>query len=364
MASVNELKRHELSAIMGDMSEGEYDHLVDSVSRNGFINRTIVVYEGKVLDGWHRYRAALDLDLEIGRGARYDLEITEANGVGSAMKYVIDANVHRRHLTPSQKAIIGARMVRYDRGRPTQAEEADRNLWTTEEIANSLGVSERSISSARTVIQSGIPEFVEAVSAGAVTVSDAATAIVIGGHASTPEEQREALALVERGAFRTLAAAIEPIKKRSGRSEIAAPSMTGGHIPDESAPTEDSPTETTAEGHTDSGEAGPFDDDADDDDGELVLAPTPPEPPEPAPAQDREGELEAELERLREEYRTSEYADVELLTRQRDEAREEIVRLKSARQASLRIMRALRQAAEDNNLPRIRQLLGLEAQPS
>ena len=57
------LKRHELSSVFGDMPETDFENLVKSVEQDGFMDSLIRMHDGKVLDGWHRYQAALSLNL-------------------------------------------------------------------------------------------------------------------------------------------------------------------------------------------------------------------------------------------------------------------------------------------------------------
>ena len=57
------LKRHELSAVFGDMPETDFQSLLESVQADGFIDPIIRIHEGHILDGWHRYRAAQELNL-------------------------------------------------------------------------------------------------------------------------------------------------------------------------------------------------------------------------------------------------------------------------------------------------------------
>lgn len=52
------LDRHELSAFFRDMPDEDYQSLLESVSKYGFVDNVIRLYEGQILDGWHRYRAA------------------------------------------------------------------------------------------------------------------------------------------------------------------------------------------------------------------------------------------------------------------------------------------------------------------
>ena len=54
--------------------------------------------DGRILDGRNRYMVCRDLDVEP-RFTRWD-------GRGSAVAFVVSLNIHRRHLTASQRAAI------------------------------------------------------------------------------------------------------------------------------------------------------------------------------------------------------------------------------------------------------------------
>src|SRR5947208_1607289 len=42
----------------------QFDALVADFRQNGYKGQPILLYEGKVLDGWHRYRACLEAGVE------------------------------------------------------------------------------------------------------------------------------------------------------------------------------------------------------------------------------------------------------------------------------------------------------------
>ena len=88
--------RHELSAIFGDMPNTDYASLLKSVQDNGFTHPKIITYEDKILDGWHRFRVAQHL------GKESDLVFEELSDVSPA-EFVLAENLHRRHLTASQR---------------------------------------------------------------------------------------------------------------------------------------------------------------------------------------------------------------------------------------------------------------------
>ena len=96
------LKRHELSSVFGDMPETDFENLVKSVEQDGFMDPLIRVLDGKILDGWHRYQAALSLNLV--RKLMFMNWDDEKDG--GAIAFVAARNLERRHLTPSQRGQI------------------------------------------------------------------------------------------------------------------------------------------------------------------------------------------------------------------------------------------------------------------
>ena len=96
------LQRHELSSVFGDMPETDFENLVKSVEQDGFMDSLIRVLDGKVLDGWHRYQAALSLNLV--RKLMFMPWDDEKDG--GAIAFVSARNLERRHLTASQRGQI------------------------------------------------------------------------------------------------------------------------------------------------------------------------------------------------------------------------------------------------------------------
>lgn len=116
---VSLLERHPLSKLCGDMPTLEFDELGADIKKHGVLT-PIVMYEGKVLDGWHRYQAALRHDrrcLQAGRGFKSDKE---------AQDFVLSANLHRRHLNPGARAslVVSVREWKPE-GRPKETPSFD-----------------------------------------------------------------------------------------------------------------------------------------------------------------------------------------------------------------------------------------------
>ena len=147
--------RHELSAIFGDMPNTEYASLLKSVQDNGFTHPKIITYEDKILDGWHRYRVAEHL------GKESDLIFEELSGVDPA-EFVLAENLHRRHLTASQRGqMVNEAHAWLEKGDVASQKDGSSNdepLKTREELAKIANVSTATIDRAREVSRSGRSE--------------------------------------------------------------------------------------------------------------------------------------------------------------------------------------------------------------
>ena len=63
--------QHPLSASWSAMDEEAFKALIDDIDANG-VRNPIVLYEGKILDGWHRYRACAELNVKKPPMIEYD----------------------------------------------------------------------------------------------------------------------------------------------------------------------------------------------------------------------------------------------------------------------------------------------------
>lgn len=115
-----EHKQHPLAiALMpGGMDDPEFDAFCEDVEQRGILFPA-TLYEGMVLDGWHRYRAAQ----RTGSPLKF-IEYTGKDPAG----YIAAVNVLRRKLSSLQRALVGARLHR------------DHNL-TQREVCKKLGIS-------------------------------------------------------------------------------------------------------------------------------------------------------------------------------------------------------------------------------
>jgi N6-adenosine-specific RNA methylase IME4 len=143
--------------------EGEaLDALAADIRANGLIT-PITLLGGKILDGRNRMRACCAAGVE----PRF-----EAFQGEDPVAFVISANIERRHLDESQRAMCAARLAAMRQGARTDI--AQICAMSQPEAADRLHVSRRLVQSAHEVLQRAEPELVRAVDQGAIAVSFAA----------------------------------------------------------------------------------------------------------------------------------------------------------------------------------------------
>jgi N6-adenosine-specific RNA methylase IME4 len=146
--------------------EGEaFDALVVDIKANGLIS-PITLLGGKILDGRNRMRACGAAGVE----PRF-VEFVGADPIA----FIISANIERRHLDESQRAMCAARLATLKPGSNQHMRVAAQICAPSQgEAAARLLVSRRLVQSAREVLDSGEHELVHAVDRGTIAVSLAA----------------------------------------------------------------------------------------------------------------------------------------------------------------------------------------------
>jgi hypothetical protein len=114
---------------------------------------------------------------------------TYAGSDEDLIDFVVSHNLHRRHLTDSQRSMVGGRIATLKQGRPSQPNEiigekkvssdtlTSKPVHTSPTVADAASitnVSPMGVKRARKVITQGIPELAKAVDAGEVSVAAAA----------------------------------------------------------------------------------------------------------------------------------------------------------------------------------------------
>lgn len=156
----------------------DFAKLVADVKANDLRDK-IVVWDGKVLDGRNRYRAALAAGLiEEDDGpdrAKYFVRFVPSVD-GDPISFVLSKNLQRRHLDESQRAMVAAKLATMRQGERTDLQpEPSANLPKVDQptAARALSISERALRSARAVHDRGAPELIRAVERGRLAVSAA-----------------------------------------------------------------------------------------------------------------------------------------------------------------------------------------------
>lgn len=188
-------KQHPLSAAFPAMAEDDFALLVADIDANGQRD-PVVLFEGDVIDGWHRTRACDQLAMPV--------RTIELPAGVDPVAFVLSRNLHRRHLTASQRAIAVAACAKWlpVGGRVESAtaapapdsatvalspvpEPAGKSL---KELADDAGVSRRTMAHAAKVVKEAAPEVAQAVKDGTLPVAQAA------GIAALPKDEQPAAA--------------------------------------------------------------------------------------------------------------------------------------------------------------------------
>jgi len=98
------MENHPAASLFPLMVDDEYRALMDDIRLNGQ-REPIIVAEGKVLDGRNRLRACEEL------GIAPLTRQWQPTRDGLAIDYVVSMNLHRRHLTASQRAAVAYNLL-------------------------------------------------------------------------------------------------------------------------------------------------------------------------------------------------------------------------------------------------------------
>lgn len=199
----------------------EFAALVDDIREHGQRESIVFTPDGQLLDGRNRLRACV----AVGITPTSRVETTDP------WAFVVSANVHRRHLSESQRAMIAARIAHQRPGgaRGPMIEnnasiEAVVPPMSQAQAAGLLNVSRSSVQRAREVLARGSADLQAAIEAGQVTVGLSERILDLPG-----DGQARALAALHSGlTAHQVAKALQlpPIRvnRNPPRSTPAAPS--------------------------------------------------------------------------------------------------------------------------------------------
>lgn len=174
----------------------EFADLVEDIRSNGLME-PIVMHEGKILDGRNRYRAC--------EASGVKPRFIQFDGSVSPISFIVSLNLHRRHLSESQRGMAADKLANLHKGRPLKNTQIDvfpegDNQYPNKEdaqicapisqkqAADLLNVGQRTVQKARTVRSQGIPELETTVQSGKVALNAAEKLAKL-----PPDEQKAAL---------------------------------------------------------------------------------------------------------------------------------------------------------------------------
>ena len=198
---------HPFADVFPLLDDDDLGTLTEDIRENGQ-REPVILYDGKILDGRNRYRACV----ELGIPAIFDH--SKASNDEEALRESVSRNLRRRHLTASQRAMIGADLlpmfeamakqrqiqsgVDHGAGQKVGANWPqpfdDRAPRARDDAADASESSPRQVQRAKHVKADGVPELVSAVRAGDIAVRRAEEVSKLD-----EDTQREVVARVKEG---------------------------------------------------------------------------------------------------------------------------------------------------------------------
>ena len=187
-------QQHPLSAAFPAMSTEDFQGLKDSIENIG-VQNPITIFEGMVVDGWNRYKAANELGM--------DCPSKELDAWIDPVAFVRAQNKDRRHLPLSAWALIEVSLREWKPShRPDKGELSSPLQASNQEMADAVGVTKRTIQQAKAVQSNATPEVIAAVKSGEIGLPKAAAI------AKLPKEEQAAA--IHKPAPKPAPAVVEP----------------------------------------------------------------------------------------------------------------------------------------------------------
>lgn len=175
----NELKIHPAAELFPPMTEAEFLGLKEDIREHGQ-REDIVVWQGQLIDGRHRLRACRELGIEP--------QVAELMDETDPWQYVVSHNLHRRHLTTAQRAMVADKLASRKQGEKKPDSGIPLSQPTQAEAAKLVNVSVDSVKQARKIRKTAKPETVAAVERGEITLN--AAVATVKPEVSQPEKAK------------------------------------------------------------------------------------------------------------------------------------------------------------------------------
>jgi ParB-like chromosome segregation protein Spo0J len=187
-ASRRKYEFHPLAELFPPLGDADLRELAEDIRAHG-LREGIDLYDDRIIDGRNRYLACKLAKIV----PRYkELRVSSDD---EALAHVISKNLKRRHLDESQRAMVAAKIATMRQGSRTDL--ASNEARSQADAADLLNVSRSAVQRATTVKREGVPEVVEAVEKGDLSVSAAA---VIAKQPPSDQRRVSAMPKAERKA--------------------------------------------------------------------------------------------------------------------------------------------------------------------
>lgn len=193
VATPARLPHHPLAGLFPMLSPEHLRQLADDIATVGQ-QEPVWLLGGQILDGRNREAACHVLGI--------DPWTKEYEGA-DPLAFVLSLNLHRRHLSESQRAMVAAKLAIWKRG-INQHTAGSANL-PTREVAKHLSVSERQVIKAKRVDAQGVKELSDAIRDGRVSLHAGETISLL---------EREAQTEILRMENKQLSARVKEIRRK------------------------------------------------------------------------------------------------------------------------------------------------------
>ncbi len=163
----------EYDRLVPNLSKMDFNNLKNSIDKNGLWIPILCNKDGVILDGHHRYDICHELGIQTKHAVRtFENPLLEK-------KFVIECNLHRRHLNDFQKAELGIPLQKINEEIAKQNQQLHHNrVSSNEETHNSnketsqeIGVSKSTFERAKKIIEKAPEDLKEKVRNGETSIN-------------------------------------------------------------------------------------------------------------------------------------------------------------------------------------------------
>jgi ParB-like chromosome segregation protein Spo0J len=179
---------HPVSNLFPMMNPDEFKALVDDIRQNGQ-REDVWLHEGQIIDGRNRFKACTELGITP--------RTRTWHGDGSLVQFVVSLNLHRRHLSASQKAMVAVeilpmleieakkRQLSTLKQNATDSQKIDQRFGkATEQAADIVGTNRQYVSDAKRIAEQA-PELKPLVLSGELNIPEAKVIAALHSVSST-----------------------------------------------------------------------------------------------------------------------------------------------------------------------------------